>query len=240
MRYQPKPVGSVSGMFRGQLDYILKPRLKRREAGPFNGQEFRQRIFRELVEKMGFSAIVETGTFRGETTQYMYRTSGLPLYSAELNPRFYAYARMRLRKDSDINLYNSDSRKFLRQLINEGLFGKADVFFYLDAHWGEDLPLLEEIEIIFDKMPSAVVMVDDFKVPWDAGYTYDDYGMGKSLTLEYLEPAITRYGLTSFFPVQDAAGETGARRGCVVIAKAREKVALLQELHTLKRYGDTA
>jgi predicted O-methyltransferase YrrM len=234
MKYKPLPVGSIRGNLRGQLDYYLKPKLKRNEGGPFNGQEFRQGIFLELVRNMGFSAIVETGTFRGLTTQYMYRNSGLPVYTAELSPRFLAYARLRLRKDTRVTLYNSDSRAFLQQLINGRLLENDDVFFYLDAHWGEDLPLLEEIEIIFGNLPGAVVMVDDFKVPWDTQYTYDDYGNGKTLDLDYLAPAIDKYGLVAFFPAQDAAGETGARRGCVVLAGSPEKISLLKEQVTLK------
>ena len=234
MKYKPRPVGSIRGIVRGQLDYYLKPKIRRNEGGPFNGQEFRQRIFLEMVGKMSFSAIAETGTFRGLTTQYMYRNSGLPVYTAELNPRFFAYARIRLREDANIRLYNMDSREFLRQLVNDKLLETADVFFYLDAHWGEDLPLLEELEIIFENLPGAVVMIDDFKVPGDDRYAYDDYGIGKTLSLEYLTPAIDKYALSAFFPVQDAAGETGARRGCVVIARAPEKTALLKQLTTLK------
>lgn len=234
MKYKPRPVGSIRGIVRGQLDYYLKPKIRRNEGGPFNGQEFRQKIFLEMMGGMGFSAIAETGTFRGLTTQYMHRNSGLPVYTAELNPRFFAYARIRLREDPGIRLYNMDSREFLRQLVNDKLLETADVFFYLDAHWGEDLPLLEELEIIFEKLPGAVVMVDDFKVPGDDHYAYDDYGIGKTLSLEYLAPAIDKYALSAFFPAQDAAGETGARRGCVVIARSPEKTALLKELTTLK------
>src|SRR5216683_8159337 len=35
---------------------------------------------------------------------------------------------------------------------------------------GRDLPLAEEIDIVFSRCPLAVVMVDDFQVPSDAGY----------------------------------------------------------------------
>jgi hypothetical protein len=239
MRYQPKPVGSISGIIRGGLDYIFKPRIRRREIGSFNGQEFRQKIFHELVDKMNFSAIVETGTFRGETTHFMHQKSGLPLYTAELHPRFYAYARMRLRKDNDVVVYNSDSRQFLRRLITENIIHDDNVFIYLDAHWGEDLPLLEEIEIIFQELPGAVVMIDDFQVPWDDKYTYDDYGVGKALTMEYIEPAIRNFGLEVFFPALGAEEETGARRGCVLLAKTPEKSGLLKSMQTLKIYENS-
>jgi hypothetical protein len=234
MSRQPKPVGSVGEIILGRLDYYLRPKLKRKQWGPFNGQEFRQKIFMELVGKLGFSMIVETGTFRAVTTQYMHMKSGLPVYTAEVDPRIFGYARTRLRKDHGVVLFNKDSRDFLRQLIDDQLLEHKEVFFYLDAHWGEDLPLLEEIQIIFENVPGAVVMVDDFKVPGDDQYGYDDYGAGKSLSLEYLAPAIGKYELSAFFPAQRAGMETGVRRGCVVLAKSPEKIALLRQLTTLK------
>lgn len=234
MNYQPKPAGSIVDIILGKLDYYLKPKLKRKQGGPFNGQEFRQKIFLELVEKMGFSTIIETGTFRGLTTQYMYRQSGLPVHTAEVNPRFFAYAKTRLSKDTGVVLYNRDSREFLLQLIKNRVIENKQVFFYLDAHWADDLPLLEEIQIVFENFPDAVVMVDDFKVPCDDRYGYDDYGVGKSLSLEYLAPAIGKYELSAFFPAQVASRETGSRRGCVVLARTHGKVALLRQFTTLK------
>lgn len=233
MSYQPGPIGSVKEMMLGRLDYYLKPSLKTKQGGPFNGQEFRSKIFNELVDRMNFSLIVETGTFRGVTTKYMCRKSGLPVYTAEVNPRFYSFACTRLRKDQNAHLYNMDSREFLEKLVRDGLLEGNDALFYLDAHWGEDLPLLDELRIIFEKSPAAVVMIDDFKVPGDADYGYDDYGAGKSLSLEYIEPAVQKYGLTAFFPARPADAETGVKRGCVVLAMTSEKVSQLGQLDTL-------
>jgi hypothetical protein len=91
----------------------------------------------------------------------------------------------------------------------------AVVFFYLDAHWHEHLPLREELEIGFNAWPNAVAMVDDFEVP-DTAYGYDDDGPGKALTLDYLR-ALQHPGLTSFFPAVGPKQETWGRRGCIVL-----------------------
>jgi hypothetical protein len=58
--------------------------------------------------------------------------------------------------------------------------------------------------------------VDDFQVPGDSGYGYDDYGPGKALTLDYVRPLRDQYGLRVYFPSAPAADETGACRGCAV------------------------
>lgn len=79
----------------GMIDYYRFSESRESWGGPFNGQKFRQRMFLELVQRIGFSAIVETGTFRGTTTDHLYRSSQLPVYTVELNARYYGYAKLR-------------------------------------------------------------------------------------------------------------------------------------------------
>jgi len=236
MSYKPQPIGSKKEIILGVVDYYLSPKLRRKQGGPFNGQAFRQKIFRELITQIKFSHIVETGTFRGLTTQFMHRQSGLPVLSGEVNPRFYSYAKRRLCKDKPVRLYNLDSRVFLNSLVGSSEMKDAHLFVYLDAHWADDLPLLEEMQIIFTNFPDAVVMVDDFAVPGDAQYGYDDYGKGKALTLEYLEPAIKEFDLQPYFPTAPAAMETGSRRGCVVLVRTPEKKMLLSKFDTIRAF----
>ena len=215
----------------GYLDYLLKPQLKESWEGPFNGQHYRQRIFLDIMNRVAFKAIVETGTFRGTTTEFL-ATFGLPVYTVELNARFYAYSTLRLfRQRHNIHRYQGDSPTFLRGLTHDEEFPKSKVFFYLDAHWGEDLPLREEIEVIFTNWNRTVVMVDDFQVP-GADYGYDDYGPGKVLNMSYLEP-IQDLQLHAFFPAAEVNQETGAKRGCVVLCRDEALKNALSEINTL-------
>ena len=79
----------------GMVDYFRHPELRNSWGGPFNGQTFRQQIFRELIQKISFSVIAETGTFRDTTTEYLYESSQLPVYTAELHPGYYGYVKAR-------------------------------------------------------------------------------------------------------------------------------------------------
>lgn len=209
----------------GRLDYVLKPGLRNTWGGPFNGQEFRQQIFLGLLATVGCQVIVETGTYLGTTTAYL-AASGLPVYSVESNPRFFAYASWRLfRFGSRIRLREGDSRAFLRLLGRDPAFPGGRAFFYLDAHWHSDLPLRDELKTIFEQWPDSVVMVDDFQVPGTT-YGYDDYGTGQQLNLEYLEP-LRHLQLAAFFPAIGPEAETGERRGCVVLCRAGGEVERL-------------
>ncbi len=214
------------------IDYLRFPELSASWGGPFNAQTFRQQIFLELIRNIEFSAIVETGTFRGTTTEYLHESSGVPVYTVEEIPRYYGYAKARFLLNGKIIVRRGDSRKFLMKIAGKSRLAQRSVFFYLDAHGNEYLPLREEMEIIFDNWRDAVVMIDDFKVPGDDLYDYDDYGIGKVLSLEYLD-SLSHLKLEAFFPAMSAELETGQKRGCVVLAIDVGIIQKLKQLHTL-------
>jgi predicted O-methyltransferase YrrM len=216
-----------------ELDFDAHPAMDV-WGGAFNGQERRQTLFDQLLQELKIVTIVETGTFRGTTTTYM-ANAGLPVFSCELRPRYFHYSSLRLANIPNIRLERADSRRFLRELLDENLLPPGPALFYLDAHWEHDLPVWEEVDQIFSRHPSPVIMVDDFRVPTDSGFAYDDYGKGKCLSVTNLHEAVTARP-SMFFPKHASAHETGARRGCVVLALGdladymRRKVPMLTEL----------
>lgn len=216
----------------GRLEYWLQPKLKHGLGGAFNGQERRHEIFRELLAALPFEAIVETGTNRGTTAFFFAEKSSLPIYTVEANPRYYAFAALHLSLKRDrVHLRCSDSREFLRELAADPRMSKTNVFFYLDAHWEDDLPLREELTLIFEHWKNAVVMVDDFQVP-GTDYGFDDYGPAGVLALEYLEP-LSHLRLEVFFPSAPPELETGSKRGCVVLCREKGVIQTLDTLVTL-------
>lgn len=218
----------------GMLEYYRYPHLEEDWNKPFNGQERRKEIFWNILQSCGPAAIIETGAYRGRTTEYMASTSQLPVYTVEADDRNYGYVKARFR-GTNVSVARGDSRSFLRGLVATDGF-PSRVFFYLDAHWDRDLPLAEELSIIFDTCSDAVVMIDDFCVPGDPHYYFDDYGSGKVLTADYIAPLVARFGLSLFYPSAPSSEETGKRRGCVVLARQIEIVAKLEALKCLRRW----
>jgi hypothetical protein len=201
--------------FVGTVEYHLEPARLDSWGGPFNGQCFRQLIYIDLLNACGFDAIAETGTFRGTTTVFLCQNSnGAPVYSSEINPRFFEVARRRLRSIKNLHLYNLDSRVFLSKLK---LPRNAKAFFYLDAHWRDDLPLAEEIAFIVQHFDTFAIMIDDFEVPGDDGYSFDDYGPHKRLSLRDF-PFHLDNRVIARFPSRPSSRESGLRRGCIVLA----------------------
>jgi predicted O-methyltransferase YrrM len=195
----------------GRLD-LLRPSVRATWGGPFNGQEGRQAMLRSLAGSVHVDVVLETGTYRGTSTEAFADLFGTPVHTVEKNPRFYTYSAVRLGRDPRITVTRGDSRAFL--LDQARRHSGETVFVYLDAHWEDDLPLPEELQIIAAGLPRAVVMIDDFQVSGDPGYGYDDYGPGKALT----EKSLPRMaGWTLCYPSVASHHETGQRRGCCVL-----------------------
>ena len=220
----------------GRLDYILKRRSKDPFGGPLNGQNFRQRIYADIMNRGDFKAIVETGTFRGTTTEF-FAKAGLPVYSVEIDSRAHGFASQRLSHLRDrVHLFLGNSPEFLQSLAGDPAFPKSNVFFYLDAHVQNaqvyhKAPLVEELEIIFANWDKAVVMVDDFQVPGMA-YSFDDWGPGKNLDMACLEP-LKHLELSFLFPAFGPEQETGAKRGWVLLCQDAKLTKILERINGL-------
>jgi hypothetical protein len=227
----------VGPKYEGMIDYLRSPDRRDTWGGPFNGQQKRRELFLSLIATCQPAAIIETGTYMGASTEFMAATSRLPIFSVEHDARNFGFAKMRLRKYRNIKLSLGDSREFLMKFIERDAsrYVGHPLLFYLDAHWGEELPLSAELNTIVSSLSEAIIMIDDFQVPDDHGYGYDDYGIGRALTKDYIAPHVTQYQLTEFYPTVPSALETGARRGCVVLAHNRSLVDMLSRISFLRK-----
>jgi len=221
---------------KGSIDYFRHPEMRSPWGGPFNNQFARQALFLTLRAAFDPWALVETGVYRGSTTELFVDTR-LPVFAVEADPHAFGFARTRFLRRRNITVFFGDSRAILKSLLDDPVRWRAEganPFFYLDAHWEDDLPLAEELEIVFSRCPNAIVMIDDFEVPGDEQYGYDDYGPGKTLNAEYIAPSLAARELTAFYPSTQSSNESGARRGCVVLAKTDAHGAKLMSLPLLR------
>jgi len=216
------PTRIVAGLAHGALN----PSLRNRWGGPMNGQLVRQSIVRTICRLIRFGAAVETGSFRGDSSGFIAAEISGPLTTIEADPFGYGFCKSRYLLSSKVRCIRGDSRRVLRHLLASSRDSDGPWFFYLDAHWGTDLPLAEEVDIVLSSVRSAVIMLDDFQVDGDDGYLYDDYGPGKRLSLDYINPLIERHRPSVFLPSGSSDDESGARRGFVLLATADLATAL--------------
>ena len=200
--------------------------------GGLNGQSFRARVILNLLRTLPVDAFVETGTFHGYTAALVAAQTDLPVYTVEAKRRYFIAAQpWRLRFGRRLHLVHADSRAFLASSRLDGIVAP---FVYLDAHWDDDLPLVREVELLATRFPSAVIVIDDFLVPGDDDYGYDEY-CGAQLDLDLIRPALPS-GARAFFPAVPAARETTfpaldagmKKRGWVAIGWAPDVVRALE------------
>lgn len=185
----------------------------------FNGQKERTEIIFALVDELKPDASIETGSFYGFTASRL-ADIGAPVYTVERDPGLYNVARLRLLRRRNVNILCGDSATILPQLGAQPDIRRP--FVYLDAHWGQGLPLLAEVDTVVTSWSDFVVVVDDFLVPHDSGYGYDVYD-GQALSLEMLDlPA----DVLAAYPSLPAEQETGARRGTLYVGRGRGASAM--------------
>jgi hypothetical protein len=211
-------------------DFYTRRRLRASFGGPLNDQAYRRLILDALVAALEVDRIMETGTHRGTSTA-LFRNLA-ETWSIEANPRFHWFARYRFRGAPGVHLLQGDSRERLRELALRPELTAGSTLFYLDAHWGEDLPLAEELQIAAGGWEHWVALIDDFQVPGDDGYRYDSYSEDATLNADYLARRGPP-GLRIWYPRLPSQLETGRRRGCAVVTtvpQVAERIDTLGEL----------
>lgn len=188
-----------------------------------------------MFEAVPFKVVIETGTFRALTTRFLSELTTAPIATAEVSQTYYDYSKRRLAGRSNVHQFLGQSPAVLAKLADDPQWTLTPAFFYLDAHWHEYLPLVDELNVILKAWPEFVAMVDDFKVDGDPGYVYDDYGPAKSLELSLLRrPEFA--SLHVFWPAAPASAEKRMRQGSVTLATSGAMTEALKGISEL-RYG---
>lgn len=176
---------------------------------PFNGDPFVQTRVFTLASKHKIATIVETGTYQGDTTQALSFIA--PVVTMELNPELFK----KTRDMSNVTRLQGDSATLLPKLLP----GIAEpILFYLDAHWEDHSPLLEELQAIRKCTKPPVIIIHDFKNPYRPDYGYDSWDCGP-YTLELIAPVLAEIypaGYEHHFNIEAA----GQRRGLIYIEPA--------------------
>lgn len=218
---------------KGVAEYYFGGAFYRHKNGPLNGQNVRKSIVQSIFREFDIGHVVETGTFRGETTAY-FAGLGAHVLTIEISRKLHYFSRARFLGNRSVRLVLGNSAAELGDAIEKNGDPQRTLFAYLDAHWYEHLPLAEELEIVLSRLSNVIVMIDDFEVPGDGGYRFDDYGPGKRICLEYLASVRRDHRFSVFFPAAPSSQETGRQRGCCVLTPDDALAARLAGLPGLR------
>lgn len=189
---------------------------------PFNGDTFVQDNFLKLRDKYHIKTIVETGTAFGGTTKFLCENFE-EVYSVEVNKKYYDIAEQRLCEFKNLGLINADSSNALHSIVDFIISINYDksVLFFLDAHWENKCPLIEELNAISKLNKSGInpiIVIHDFKVPNEPQLGYDSYN-GQEFTFKWIKPHLDNiYGIdnyTYFYNTNETS--TQVKRGVIYI-----------------------
>ena len=128
----------------------------------------------KIIELLGIEYGIETGTFKAETTLFFADLLKIvkTIDISDINASIY---REIGNERNNIIFFQGDSGKLLQDMIVD-IPNDKPILFYLDAHWNEYWPLLDELKIIGQYFKdNAVIVIDDFKVP-NRLLGFDKYG----------------------------------------------------------------
>ena len=120
-----------------------------------------------LKNILKLDVFVEGGTYKGETAKNMSDTFR-KVYTIEKSDVMFDIANEKLKDISNVTMLKGDTRVHLHSILENN----DNILFWLDAHWsggetygkGDECPLLEELEIIFEYNKNYVVLIDDARL----------------------------------------------------------------------------
>lgn len=207
----------------------------------FHGDPQYQLLVDAILKHAQASDFVETGSFLGRSTAWVaQRWPQVQVHSTEINPEFFQTAQRRLSAWPNVHLQLGHSVQFITELVQPGKLGKLPVFF-LDAHWEEDWPLPRELALIRAACPRAIIIIDDFRVPTQPLFSFDDYGSDKVCAFEAILPHLSRdtmsanllpcYGREAVPSHANLVGHVALFQGCADVWQAVRGTALGQQAY---------
>ena len=204
------------------------PRLMPFQEYPWNGDHHLAAEVLRLKEAHGLTCALETGTCLGSTALWLAENFD-KVWTCEIHEPTYEIACARFAELNGIHAVSDATDRFYTNIIarrrdskraawNDA--GRVD-FIFLDAHWGQHCPLLDELEAITNpedhgprKLPCLII--HDFQVP-GTDFGFDSMPDGRPFNLELIAGHLDRiYGEGGYkynYPTQVA----GAKRGWISI-----------------------
>lgn len=182
---------------------------------PFAGDIHLLFKIHNLIYQYDIKSVVETGTWMGRTAQLLSMMVN-NIYTIEINEEYYNQASY-LDDYENIHRFLGDSSFVIGDILR--YHAKDPILFFLDAHWGENWPLLDELKAIskYD-LKNPIVVIHDCYNPYVPDMGYDSYG-GQRLDYEYVEHYLGRIFRKPLHYYNKEA--TGEKRGVLFVMEEK-------------------
>lgn len=188
--------------------------LMPKQATEFNGDFNVANEFINLRDKFDIKQVIELGTCVGGTTKWLAENFE-KVFTVEINPEFRNIALQRIGNATNVVFLLGDSVEQLPDVLK---MCDDKTLVYIDSHWAEHLPLLDELQIIHASGLKPVIVIHDCKVPNEPNLGYDSYG-GVDISYETIHPFLENiYGVDGYvYYYNSDATSTEVKRGVIYI-----------------------
>jgi hypothetical protein len=160
---------------------------------------------------------VETGSCMYSTTKWL-GDNFQKVLTVEINNDFAKFGRNKISGSMNVFPFIDDSVAWINNTLKNIIYKEDRCIYFLDAHWNEHCPLLEEIEGIANiKQQPPIIVIHDF-FTGNEEFGYDSY-KGQPFTWDWISPSIKalseKIGVEYKHYFNKEA--TGAKRGLIYI-----------------------
>lgn len=165
----------------------------------FHGDKYLIEVASEYLNNA--THFLETGTNVGSTLQFVAKQfPKVQCLSCEPDPGAFAEAQKNTAGHNNVRIKNCDAISFLHGAEEELPARGSGLVCWVDAHGhGFQWPLREEIKFLTERFPEAAIFIDDFKVPGNDLFGYDQYD-GQECSIDYIHDSIVGDNLVAVFP----------------------------------------
>ena len=151
----------------------------------------------KLVKNHNIETIVETGIYKGWSTS-IFAKKVKKVIGIDISDSLINEAKKYNAENKNVDFYLGSSPEVLNSVLKKN---DNSILFFLDAHWGEYWPLLDELKVIKEKKILPVIVIHDFFVPDEKGnakFGFDKYG-DTVLNFEYVKSSMDKiYGKAGY------------------------------------------
>lgn len=196
----------------------MKPAYYEKNHEGFEADIHLRRKVKSLIDKYDVRWAIESGSYRGATSLALSRWVK-SVSTIEINQENYNFSKNLFEQDgANIDIHLGSSEKLIGEIIFDAHIrseGKP-ILFYLDAHWQEYNPLLDELEVIANSKLKPILIIHDFKVPGHPELGFDSYG-GQDYEWEWIKESVEKiYGVDGY-NIEYNSEAAGARRGVIFL-----------------------
>ena len=185
----------------------------------FNGDYFISNNFIKLKEKFNLTHAVELGTCLGSTAIWLSKNF-TKVDTIEINEDF---AKIAIERFMEADVHNISIHVGNTTDILPTLNIDNNAIIFIDSHWYDVCPMLQELTIIADKKIKPVIAIHDFFVPYEPNLGYDTIH-GQGFSLLWIEPYLEAiYGVDGYdYYFNSDAESTDIKRGIIYITPKKQ------------------